>query len=119
MHQHLQKYDIIAPGREETAAAAPELTPRGIGYRYRLQRSVGLALVCADEPGLLRARNDVISVGHPERSENLLVEIDFQRFPANGFDRPADPVNVDPVFPAITRVEYQRQSQRSELSGTR
>jgi hypothetical protein len=48
------------------------------------------------------------SVCHPERSENLLVEIDFERFPADGFDRTSDPVDVDPVFPAITRVEYQR-----------
>src|SRR4029077_11088169 len=119
MHQHLQKDEIIAPGREETAAAAPELTPRGVGARYRLQCSVGLPLVCADESGLLRGRNDVISVGHPERSKNLLVEIDFERFPADGFDRSSDPVDVDPVFPAITRVEYQRLPKRSELPGTR
>src|ERR1700730_12905585 len=108
MHQHLQKHEIIAPGREETADASPARSPSGIRYRYRLQRSVGLALGCADESGLLRGRNDVISVGHPERSENLLVEIDFQRFPADDLDRPSDPVDVDPVFPAITRVEYQR-----------
>ena len=73
----------------------------------------------ADETRLLSRRNHVIGVGHTERSKYMLAKIHLQRLSADGFDRAAGPVEVDAVFPAVARVEHQRQPQGCELARAR
>src|SRR5262249_24782835 len=111
VHQHLQKDEIIAPGRVETAAAAPELTPRRGRWRCRPHRAAGLGLGCADETRLLGGGEPANGVRHPQWGKNALTEINLEGLAADCLDRPSGPVEIDAVFPAIARVEHQRQPQ--------
>ena len=49
----------------------------------------------------------------------MLAKVDLERLTADRFDRAAGPVEIDAVFPAVARVEHQRQPQRRELARAR
>ena len=68
------------------------------------------------DTGLLRGADQEAGVGHAERREDLLLEIDLQRLVAHGLNRLADPVDIDAVFPAIARIEHQRRVERGILA---
>src|SRR5947208_2674071 len=103
----------------ETAAAAPEFPPQRVRRSHWIQRVVGLALMHADETQSLSRRNHVIGLRHAERGKDMLAKVDLERLTAYRFDRAAGPVDIDAVFPAVARVEHQRQPQRGELARAR
>ena len=53
---------------------------------------------------------------HPERAEDVFLQIDPQLLPAHGFDRLACPVDADAVRPALTRVGQERDGQADILA---
>ena len=118
MQQHLQEGQVVAPGRVERAAARPELRRR----RHALERlqheaAVGLARVQARLARALLRRGLEAAVLHAERREDLVAEVRVERLAAGGFDKAAHPVRVDPVEPAVTRIEHERLADRGHLAG--
>src|SRR2546426_5876698 len=55
-------------------------------------------------------------VGHSERSEHLFGEIAPQLFAADSLHHFSSPVDIDAVFPALTRIEVKRQLQGRVLA---
>src|SRR6516165_1332460 len=117
MQQHLQEHQVILSGRIKTAAAAPELAPWRVLWLGRLERPVFFALMHADQARPLRGGDRVIGVRHTEWCKDVLAEINLERQPADRLDHSPGPIEVDPVLPALARVENQWQTQRGELAG--
>ena len=59
---------------------------------------------------LLGGRKEA-GIRHAERGKDVLTEISIEAMSADRFDDPADPIDIDAIFPAVTRIEEQGQPQ--------
>ena len=55
---------------------------------------------------------DKASVNHAQWLKDMLRKIVAKRLAAYRFNQLADPVRINPVFPAFTRIAYQRHTER-------
>src|SRR5882672_10227500 len=117
MHEHLEESQIVARGSIEPAAAHEKF---GI-LRYpefdRLECSIGLARVHAHEAIPLTGTDDEAGVAHAERGKDVVAQIGIELLAAYLFDRLADEIDVDAVFPSLARIEHKRELQRGVLAG--
>jgi len=77
----------------------------------RGERAVFVALMDARLTRALRGGELERRVLHPERPEDVLLQVRVELLPRGGLDDLADPVDVDAVLPALARIEEQRRGE--------
>ena len=117
LHDHLREGQVIAGGAVEAAAAHVELGVLRQAEFDRRERALIVSLVHAGEPRALGGRELERRVLHAERAEDVVLEIAVELLAAHGLDHLADPVDADPVFPPVTRIEQQGRGQRRVRAG--
>ena len=70
----------------------------------------------AGQPRALFGADHETRVVHPERTEDVLLEVRLERLSAQLLDGLSDPIEVDAVLPALTRIEDERRLEGKVLT---
>ena len=85
--------------------------------RLGFERAIRLALVHAGLAGSLLGRDDEPGIRHAEWLEDVFAEIIVEPLLAHRFNNAPDPVDAGAVFPALARIEHQRDARQFGLAG--
>src|SRR5215831_8382591 len=116
-HDHACKGDVVACRAIEPASAHMELRILGQAELDGRQAALLVALVHAGQPRALAGGELERGVLHAERAHDVLLKVAIELLAARRLHHLARPVDVDPVLPAIARLEEERGGERLVRTG--